>query len=944
MSIFDILNTTAKTIAETAAKAQQTVQSKTTSSPKTTTALSSSGATAIQPTTTQSNSQKTTEIFKSSSGTSSGNSIIDMLKNPGKVVIGKDVIGTPVTIKEIAEESKNAPNQGVMTDAGKYDWAKNQITTSGIHNTNIQTTEAKSQWGVSPDQSNYDPLQSKLRQDIESGKSELQSELAFKNQFETSKSAYESNKSALLGNISQIKSSATESQWWLDINQNKIQEPNEIFLRDVALQKTQDVFNANEKNWSGYQTSYQNVSANIPKLRAGLVSQINLQSTVGAYKEAGYKLNVSDTGLSFSPMTAKETYDIVHPGIGGRALFLAKQWGTFGIPETVAVLTGKKTEYEEGEYARILQMQKQPGETNIDYSKRFWTSPEAITQVYLPLATLGAGAVMQGLAVGGEAVGSGFLTSKLTALGGTTTGRLTNVAIKSGMTTIGVFGGVTAGTTIASTAIYNPSQLSMVTGQVLGQTAPSTAGFLAGSSLVSSRVSAPLLDAQGRANVRVKIFSEDVQVMRTIEQQGNLGKIKGWAEVFVQGEKPGTGIRYRYNLEAMGQGGKTIGENLQVSRAYGIFKKPSGAKIAEFETYGKNTIPAKIGNTDIYLVAEKSISGVYSKTMKPGVFETKGYSLLKNVGTREISVGNEIVSKVGQFDITARASVGVFKSAKVKGTYTEIDESALFKGFKKGGVIIKQGEISNLDTFLMDTRGTARLTLLNEYRTNLISQVATKSVTNVNPVLSTQMGVGLGFASPIAKYVSFSTSISIPKSVVIPINMQKLGLTTVSSQKTVQSQKLSFDNAFKQVQVQKTSQNLSFDTSFKQIQVQKLVFDTGNKSIQVNRTIPSLTYDVVSKTMQVQRTGVLQIQKQESLQIQKSSQLQLIKLVTFTPTITTTTTIPILPVLPFGGTGGAGGSYGGLVFEADWKHRKKIHPTKLLFKEIIVPKIYLKNW
>jgi len=39
--------------------------------------------------------------------------------------------------------------------------------------------------------------------------------------------------------------------------------------------------------------------------------------------------------------------------------------------------------------------------------------------------------------------------------------------------------------------------------------------------------------------------------------------------------------------------------------------------------------------------------------------------------------------------------------------------------------------------------------------------------------------------------------------------------------------------------------------------------------------------------------------------------------------------------------GGGGGGWG---LDADWQHRKRKHGVKLLFKELVIPKIYLKNW
>lgn len=124
----------------------------------------------------------------------------------------------------------------------------------------------------------------------------------------------------------------------------------------------------------------------------------------------------------------------------------------------------------QGEYERlsegILGSTKQVGESNIEFTGRFWSSPETIMDVYVPIITFGAGAAisMGGKALAGTRIGTGIIqgASKSSTL--VTVGR----ALSSTAGQVAVVGGIVAvqeAPIVIETAINRPEMLGSTIGR-----------------------------------------------------------------------------------------------------------------------------------------------------------------------------------------------------------------------------------------------------------------------------------------------------------------------------------------------------------------------------------------------------------------------------------------------------------------------------------------------
>jgi len=129
-------------------------------------------------------------------------------------------------------------------------------------------------------------------------------------------------------------------------------------------------------------------------------------------------------------------------------IYVAKHAQNLGLPTLIAgvqTITGQDPKawgrLHEQYAAEILESTRRPGESLEDYSARFFTSPQAIMNIYLPIATLGAGYIVKPYLIGLKTITPASkvfpITSRIAYYGAKY-----HKAIVAG--TVGAIGGVTA--------------------------------------------------------------------------------------------------------------------------------------------------------------------------------------------------------------------------------------------------------------------------------------------------------------------------------------------------------------------------------------------------------------------------------------------------------------------------------------------------------------------
>ena len=159
-------------------------------------------------------------------------------------------------------------------------------------------------------------------------------------------------------------------------------------------------------------------------------------------------------------------------------IYVAKHIEDIGIPGLIAgvqTLTGIDkdawSKLNERYASEFLLSARKKNESILNYTSRFWTSEEAIRNVYIPIATVGAGYVAKPFMVGAKTIST---TSKLFPI----TSRLVYYAPSiSKIMITGVIG------TTAAQVIMNPSESSLIIGRNISSLTKMYGGFYSGGKL-----------------------------------------------------------------------------------------------------------------------------------------------------------------------------------------------------------------------------------------------------------------------------------------------------------------------------------------------------------------------------------------------------------------------------------------------------------------------------
>jgi len=813
----------------------------------------------------------------------------------------KDVTGTKISKSEYISYTKYAPG---YTDIQKLNWIQRNIKKRSVRN--VSPLEVYKTWRITPDQSGYSTVQASFSKQYSSGKSSLES---------------------LLSTREQIESGEPNVEWGFDLNNNGIIEDSEVFSKEKA---------------------YDIVNKSIFETRVGLASISYTSKVLKEYEEAGYGLKETDTGFKFTTLSAKQAHEKIYGKGLSESRFVAKQAMNLGFSALFNV--GRWEKYEEEEYSRLLDLSMKPSEhgTNVgSYFGRFWTSPEAIESFWIPAATFGAGYSLSAVSKG--------------ALSATKIGTAARIGMKGLLGGIGVVGVSMAGMTVASTAMYDPEHLGTVGGHLVGGAILAAGGFVLGRQSYISGFKPKTVGGKPTYNVRLDVSDTQIKytslgkkvilgetggkpvvakVTDTLlgnRNRGVLGKFKAYADVMVEGEKPGTYLKntvakkYLITLRGSGRGGIPISDTLQISESRGWFYDTfgrGGKPVSAFETYGKNTVPVEHGKTGLKVSAEKFISGSYGPY--PDVYEGGGLSWTKPLGRSvvpiEVGTGKIGIKAFGKFDITGRVSIGSFESNLVRGNYFETGISKLFKGFQKGGISVETPKVSGLENFLSDSSGYLRAFTKSPsfaesmFRGNIISSSVGQTISS-----------GLGFG----------------KIGIVPISVSDFGIVGAVGLGSIVKPKTINVQSFKPINIQKSLI----------VPVVKIepVTDIGlePETIMINKTgavniskvgtglvqVPKVEPVVVPKlgNIIVPKTKTIQLQKQASVLLQKTEPIAIQKI---TPVVVPPVVVPpVVPkiVIPFipSGESSVGKSWKGgfLWFGKGYRYREwKVPTLESLFK------------
>ena len=416
----------------------------------------------------------------------------------------------------------------------------------------IPMLESKQKYGYVPDDPDYRRERDKLTRLIIDAQTERKLEQDFL-------TAYPDMDTQVKKDISDIKSLPEETMVWVDINEDKIQDPGELFSKTAALSKftfseedtasikalpdkpsvwidiNQDMIQdpgevfskeqaleIKQQELSDLDISRTTISDNIAKLTNAITNLKTKTQLLSSYETAGYKLDVTPSGgWQFVSPTAKEISKSIH-GEGSAARLTAVSMMNLGIPTIVAgatsLITGDKS-YGESEIERLsrvsLGLTKTSGEPIITPGDIKWVIPPvAIASEYLGGKS---GSYTSRFWSSPEAIestwlplatlGAGYTVKSLSigskVAGVTKTSVIGGKVIKGGMYAATGVGVTLTGVHLGMTAAQDPKQLPSQIGKVAFLWGISYAGFKSGQYLAERHVPIPrMIDGKLRMDIR----------------------------------------------------------------------------------------------------------------------------------------------------------------------------------------------------------------------------------------------------------------------------------------------------------------------------------------------------------------------------------------------------------------------------------------------------------
>ena len=453
-------------------------------------------------------------------------------------------------------------------------------------------------------------------------------------------------------------------------------------IRTVVTSKPGTKFKIKDKE-VGRATAFAYLVRKAPETVKEQKKLIKYEETVKKYEQGGFLVDITGSGVKFKEPSAKEVSDWKFGEGMSTSRAVAGSVMELGIPALfsgVATLITGDSSYWEGEvnrqYEKTLNLSQKQGESVLDYTGRFWTSPEAFESVYLPLITVG--------------VGQAYTAIKHGATGVSTVGRLASFGAKHGAKVVktmdrallgaGFVGSAMAGYNIGSSfayehAGYAPTGTGVTAiGRTVSAFTIGYAGFKTGEFTMSVK--------QGVYNSPVaSSFKSDETYLiskRDIFAEG----VKGHKlQVFASGESPFVQSTPYGTIKGYSQmsGVSTTAGKVSLSKGTGLvsrtWRNPFGTKYTNVSLSDLAGLSYKLGSPSSSGYQKYFDSAVWTNRATGIKTTVMGYSILGSTGNEPVIVkpirSGKIVETIKKFN----------KNIKVK--LTDIKENPRLKLFEK---------------------------------------------------------------------------------------------------------------------------------------------------------------------------------------------------------------------------------------------------------------------
>ncbi len=427
-----------------------------------------------------------------------------------------------------------------------------QIYEKGVAIKPVAPLESKTYFGYSPPESQY-----AYQQAIQKTSDNVTNLVNYVNQARQFEAGYSKYQKDISSQINMVQSGDPTTTWVLG-GKNYSQKEALDYLRGEQ-ERSQNIHNVLIGKTPGT-----NDMISIPQATKDIRTLIEQKGTLQQYQQAGYKIIETDKGYSFSTPKATE---VVKGYYGDRPdLYTAQAMRSLGVQYIGAgiqqLVTGQQSleALKESEAQSILGSSKRIGESAEAYTQRFWTSPEVIAEVYVPIATFG---VFKGVSLLGKAIAP--TVSEL--IGGSKVATTIIGGAKTLLKPIGEFAvehpiiskagikyglyGVQAGPGLIETAQKQPESVG-------GQFAKSLYGWeITWGMMEAGLGKSNLFESKSQKALKQEFSERFAPTPETVQQQVAMSDINIWQKG-IEGKGGPQGI----SIFRTGEGGKVIVENI----------------------------------------------------------------------------------------------------------------------------------------------------------------------------------------------------------------------------------------------------------------------------------------------------------------------------------------------------------------------------------------------
>jgi hypothetical protein len=502
---------------------------------------------------------------------------------------------------------------------------------------------------------NYSQETSRLENDITA------SQLALNSNREWLKN-YPAYINSIQHNITTIRQGPQDAQWQIDLNADNVITQNEIFTKEKAL-----AFYESQRNqvFGEKQTVEQNIIKTESDIRDLTTSKVYLQE----YQQKGYMFGIKNNEYVFSEPKASEVVNALYGD--NPNIYFAQEMRSLGVGYLFAsgqqLITGAPSIAAEHESSAesILGSRRKPGESIENYTARFWTSPEAIGDVWVPVITLGTakGITLLARGIGPSIVSAGSkIAAEIGPTGqkiisgaktfGTVTGKILSSKVGQYSMKYGMYGALETPALI-EVSRNNPEMLGATIGKSLTRWEITWGAMDLGIGRPGTRYVSPKTEPDVFVGTPVTedVFMRDVQKnIQTSTPQVTVTGDRTLAEF---------GIEHKYTIIEEGQQtrllqGEGVGRaEIKLQEFKGFTPHEAGQPRTTFTGYiatSDKPVVIQTGMTEIGMTDENFIGRASTRlhpSLEPGqeLFISEKRSLVFGTSTTEVTTKTGLLSK-----------------------------------------------------------------------------------------------------------------------------------------------------------------------------------------------------------------------------------------------------------------------------------------------------------